>query len=162
MKHKQQVTQTLSPYNAEVTKAYHKVLKYAKDMIATLPNYETRCSLELSAKHAFSTLKIHQFVSPMLYLSLEVGSQDKMYIHFGFEQFDTESNLAGFSSKFVRELYRLTSRSLTAVNIQTNNLITTCAELYEVIECSEYNTHVFKEISYRPKVVKRKVMRAVA
>ncbi|RFZ81157.1 hypothetical protein DYU05_20585 [Mucilaginibacter terrenus] len=165
MNQKKQPNQAQLPYNAEVTKAYHKVLKFAKQMISTLPAYEARCTLELNEKHAFSELKIHQFVSPMLYLSLEVGEQDSYYIHFGYEQFDSESRLADFSSKFVRAIYRLTSRQATTIDIEdcvhTNNLITTCSELYEVIEDSAYNKHVFKEIPYRPKNVKRKLMRAV-
>ncbi|OOQ61347.1 hypothetical protein [Mucilaginibacter pedocola] len=166
MKQKPNVHPAQLPYNKEVANAYHNVLNAAKRMIAALPAYEARCSLELDEKHSFSDLRIHQFVSPLLYLSLEVGFGDKYYIHFGYEQFDTDHELAGFSSVFLRTLYRLTSKQLTAVNIEdcihTNNIITTCSELFEVIDDSNHKRHTFKEIRYKPKVSRRKLMKAVA
>jgi hypothetical protein len=155
----------IDAYNAAVTKAYFRVLDYAKDMIATLPAYEPRCSLELEESHNHSDVKTHQFVSPVFFLDLH-WSLITLQIHFGYEQFDTDSELADFSSEFVRALYKFTSKAYTKVNIEDcvhcNNIITTCSDLFEAIDDSNYKRHTFKEIPFKEKLSKRKAMRAVA
>jgi hypothetical protein len=165
MKSNQRKEQAQLEYNAAVTKAYFRVLTYAKEMIAQLPNYEARCSLELEEGHNTSEFKTHEFISPLLYLSLE-WNRLSLQIHFGYENFDTNSELADFSSEFVRALYKFTSRAYTKWNIEdcvhTNNLITTCSELFEVIDDGRNKRHIFKEIPYQEKNLKRKPMQAVA
>jgi hypothetical protein len=155
-----------SAYNVEVAKAYFKVLRMTKQIVAKLDSYEARCTLTQKQKDTYSNIRIHQFVSPLFYLSLEVGCYDKLYIHFGYEQFDVDHDLVGLSSKFVRTLYKYTSASKTELNIEdcvhANYIITTCSELYEAIESSAHHKHTFKAIPFKPKVVRRKVMLAVA
>jgi hypothetical protein len=155
----------IDAYNAAVTKAYFRTLEYAKEMIATLHPYEARCSLEFEESNSDAIFKTHQFVSPVLFLDLH-WDLITLQIHFGYECFDTNSELADFSSEFVRALYKFTSKPYTKVNIEDcvhcNNIITTCSDLFEAIDDSNHKRHTFKEIPYKERQSKRKTMQAVA
>jgi hypothetical protein len=151
-------------YNAEVRKAYHKILKQAKAMIATVEQHELRCSLVQAdrSKPVFMN-KVHEFVNPLIYLCL-MCPVDTYEIYFGFELGSSgESDFTELTSKFMRILYKSTSAEHTAINIEdcvsTYNVITECNDLFDYMHERGKSAHTFELIAYKPKPVKRKLMK---
>jgi hypothetical protein len=162
MKHKATTDKLTLAYNAEVKKAYFKVLKEAKALIATVEQHELRCTLYQAdrSKPVFMN-KVHEFVSPLIYLSL-MAPVDTYCIHFGFELgSSSQSDFTELTSKFLRKLYKLTSIEHTAINIEdcvsTYNVITEATELFDYMEERGKSNHTFELIAYKPKTAKRKL-----
>jgi hypothetical protein len=152
--------QSGSAYNAEVQKAYHKILKQAKALIATVEQHELRCSLvQANRSRPVFMNKVHEFVNPLIYLYL-MCPVDTYEIYFGFELGSSgENDFTALTSTFMRTLYKQTSAEHTAINIEdcvsTYNVITECTELFDYMEERGKSAHTFELIEYRPKSTKR-------
>lgn len=162
MKKNNQMDPQTAAYNTEVKKAYFKVLKEAKALIATVERHELRCTLYQGdrSKPVFMN-KVHEFVSPLFYLCL-MAPVDTYCIHFGFEVGGSnESDFTELTSKFLRTLYKLTSVEHTAIRIDdcvsTYNVITECNELFDYMEERGKSNHTFELIEYKPQGMKRKL-----
>lgn len=149
-------------YNAEVRKAYYKILKQAKALIATVEQHELRCSLVQAdrSKPVFMN-KVHEFVNPLIYLCL-MCPVDTYEIYFGFELGSSgENDFTSLTSKFMRTLYKLTSAEQTTINIEgcvsTYNVITECRDLFDYMEERGKSAHTFELIAYKPQFAKRKL-----
>jgi hypothetical protein len=154
------------PFNKIVKAAYYQILKEAKAMLATIEHEELRYSLvrEDKTNNAIGTI-VHEFINPLLYLRLECHKNGLHGIHYGFEQIGNDPQLSNRTAFFTRSVYRLTSKELTAINIEAcvhnDWCITQCSELYEYIE-EQQKHHQFQLIKYKPAAMKRKQMKAVA
>jgi hypothetical protein len=155
-----------SAYNKAVKEAYFKLLKFTKQLLATIERHELRCILQREDQAPLVTgSKVHELVSPLLYLALECQDSERLIIRFGFEQLSEDSEYSHITARFVRLLYTLTALENTATNIEscvnTNYVITNCSELYEHVE-DRIKHHTFSLIKYKPAVSRRKQMKAVA
>jgi hypothetical protein len=164
MKHPSNHDLPVSAYNAEVRRVYYKILKQAKALISTVEQHELRCSLVQNerSKPVYMN-KVHEFVSPLLYLCL-MCPVDTYYIYFGFDVYSRgENDYTALTSKFMRTLYSLTSAEHTTINIEdcisTYNVITECNALFEYMEERGKSNHTFELITYKPKVIKRKLQK---
>jgi hypothetical protein len=162
MKQPSNTDQRILTYNVEVRKAYHKILKQAKALIATVEQHELRCSLVQAdrSKPVFMN-KVHEFVNPLIYLCL-MCPVDTYEIYFGFELgSSSESDFTALTSKFMRILYNATSENNTAINIEgcvsTYNVITECTELFDYMEERGKSNHTFELIPYKATTIKRKL-----
>jgi hypothetical protein len=167
MNKKQSTTQTkLSPYNLAVKTAYFQLLKETKRLLATIEQHELRYTLqrEDNAEICFG-LKVHEIISPVIYLSLECKDGEDLTIHFGIEQFEEENEYSDITGKFLRILYKLTSVEQTLVNVEncicTRYVITNCSELYEVVEGNNHY-HIFSLIKHKPATSSKKRHLSVA
>jgi hypothetical protein len=156
--------QSGSAYNAEVRKAYHRILKQAKALIATVEQHELRCSLVQAdrSKPVFMN-KVHEFVNPLIYLCL-MCPVDTYEIYFGFELgSSSESDFTNLTSKFMRILYKQTSAEQTTINIEdcvsTYNVITECNDLFDYMDERGKSNHTFELIPYKAATIKRKLKR---
>ncbi|MFA6246248.1 MAG: hypothetical protein WC615_04865 [Mucilaginibacter sp.] len=154
------------PYNKAVKAAYYKILRGAKNLIATVDRHDLRCTINLTAKPIGGGEKEQQLISPILYLALDQDDDgEHLCIQFGFEQFSERNVYTDITAKFVRMIYNVTAKANNEVNIEdclyTAAVITDCSELYEAIESSHMN-YPIAVIPYKPAAVKRKQMRAVA
>ena len=162
MNKKQSTPQTkLSPYNQAVHTAYFKLLKETKQLLATIERHELRSTLqrEDNGEICFG-LKVHQIISPIVYLSLECEDGEYLSIHFGFELFEADNVYSGVSGRFLRNLYKLTSASNTGVNIEdcvsTRYIVTQCSELYEAVEGNNCH-YIYSIIKHKPTPRQRKL-----
>ena len=157
----------MSAYNRTVNTAYFKILKATTRLIATVEQHELRCTLQrpIKSEISFGT-KIHEIVSPMIYLCLECNFEARLTIHFGFELFQGDNEYSNITAKFLRMLYKLTSIEHTGINIEdcinTDNVLTSCSELYEVIEDSPFKEHTFKLIKHKVTAAQRKQRLSIA
>lgn len=152
-------------YNNEVRMAYDKILKLVTRHIATVERHDLRCTLqrrddgEIGFGH-----KVHELVSPIIYLSLECNDGELLSIHWGFEQFDERCEFSAITAQFIRSIFSFTALEHTSWNIQqcvhTDYVVTNCSELFEVIEDGN-RYHTYKVIPYKA-MAKKKSLRAVA
>lgn len=156
----------LAAYNKAVKTAYFAVLKVAKQVLATIAHEELRYSLtreDRAANEAGSI--IHEFLTPLLYIRLECGLDNAYLIHYGIETFDKPNEYAVITAKFTRCIYRLTSKELNSINIescvQVDWLITNTSEMYEYIEDGNKH-HRFELIKHRVTANQRKQLLSVA
>ncbi|UEG52592.1 hypothetical protein LLH06_16680 [Mucilaginibacter daejeonensis] len=161
MKTNKTIDPQTAAYNIEVRKAYFKILKQAKALIATMVQHELRCALVQAdrSKPIFMN-KVHEFVSPIIYLCL-ICPVDTYCIHFGFEiGVSSDSDHTELTSRFMRILYKLTSQEHTSVNIEdcvsTYNVITECTELFDYMEERGKSAHTLEVIPYK-QPLKRKL-----
>jgi hypothetical protein len=149
-------------YNEVVKQAYFTIFKAAKQLLSYIERDELRyCLIRQDETGSI----IHEFVSPLLYLRLDCGSEGHYIIHYGFELFDNPNGYAKLTASFIRYIYKLTSKEATAINIEdsvrTDWLITNCDELYAYIE-ERNKYHTFKLIPYKVTATKRKRLLSVA
>ncbi|MET3980407.1 hypothetical protein ABIB62_003008 [Mucilaginibacter sp. UYP25] len=156
----------LAAYNGAVKAAYHAILKIAKQLLSTVAHEELRYSLtreDKSANEAGSI--IHEFLTPMLYIRLDCGFDNVYSIHFGVETFDKPNEFTTLTAKFIRTIYRLTSKELTHTNIehsvQVDWVIINCSEMYQHIE-ERNRHHTFKLITHKVTAKQRKQLLSVA
>src|SRR4051812_37852988 len=111
--------QQLTPYNEAVRVAYFKVLKRATQLLSSIERDELRFTMQRSDAEpiAFGT-KVHELISPLLYLSLESPDGIDLVISFGFEQLNGDDQYAHITSNFIRTLFRLTNTENTGVDIE--------------------------------------------
>lgn len=154
-----------SPYNVEVRKAFMAILKEAKAMLAKIKQEELRYSLVREEKTITPHRRVaYEFLSPLLYLRLDVSKEDLFTIRYGFEANNSDDEISQYTGDFLRAVYRLTSRDITAIDIEgcVSNAwcITECSSLYEYVEDNNMS-HKFSLIKYKPATSGRK-MQAVA
>lgn len=151
---------SLSAYNAEVLKAYRKIFKEAKALIASVERHELRCILERTGSAEPKLFaKVNELISPILYLSLEYAGLEQLSIYYGFEQFTGKCDYSDITAKFVRLLYKLTSVEHTMINIEdcvnTEYVIAECSALYDTVEGNNKH-HTLTVIPYKRRA-KRKL-----
>jgi len=135
--------------------------------IATLQQHELRYTLQQQDNTPISVFsKVHELVSPLLYLSLQCCDGERLSIKFGFEQGGDDYRFSHITAKFLRMLYKFTASENTTVDIEscihTDYIIVNCSELYECIEDSHRSQHTFKLIKYKQSAIPRKRMLSVA
>lgn len=155
-----------SAYNKAVKGAYFKLWRGTQQLLTTVERHELRCTLQRQDRSAISFgSKVHEVINPLIYLSLECNDGELLSIHFGFEQLVEDQEYSHITSRFVRLLYKLTASENTSINIEscinTDYIITSCSELYEVVE-DRMKHHSFSLIKYKPATTRRKQMMAVA
>jgi len=153
-------------YNSVVEQAYFRVLKKAKQMLATIEQEELRFTLERSDKgETKGDMIIHEIISPVLYLRLECHTDNVMAIHFGIEPVNQLGQLSDLTSMFLRKLYEYTGQESTGANIEkcvrTDWFINLCSEMYEYIEVRN-KYHTFKQIKYRDASTRKKQILSIA
>jgi len=153
-------------YNKAVKAAYFKLWKLTQQLLATIERHELRCTLQRQDRTAIAFgSKVHEVINPLIYLSLECNDDELLSIHFGFEQLVEDQEYSHITSRFVRLLYKLTATENTSINIEscinTDYIITSCSELYEVVE-DRMKHHTFSLIKHKPAATRRKQMMAVA
>jgi hypothetical protein len=155
------------PYNVEVTKVYQKLLKQTKQLLATVERHELRYTLNWEDHTPISFgSKVHELISPLLYLSLQCRDGELLTIYYGFDQTgDEDSDYSLLKSQFMRLVYKLTATENTVINIEScisvDHIITMCSEIYESIEDNSKD-HTFVLIKHKPTATKRKQTLAVA
>lgn len=158
-------TPQLTAYNKAVKDSYAQILKIARQMLGSIEQEELRFMLEREDRSAKIGTIIHELINPLLYLRLEHHSDDTYAIHFGIEQINKIGQLSLITSQFLRMLYKQTSRNNMEINIEgcvrTDWFINSPSEMYEYIEERGLKHHIFKQLPYKPKAVKRK-LKAVA
>ena len=153
------------PYNKAVQIAFMLILKEAKSMLATIEHEELRYSLISEEKNITPIQRVlYEFVNPLIYLRLEADSEDLYTIRYGFEMSNSDNQLSSRTATFTRAVYRLTSKDVTDVDIEScvsnSWCITECSALYEYIE-DRNKHHQFALIKYKP-AASRRNMKAVA
>jgi len=154
--HQQNSKHQLSPYNTCVTRTYFKLLRATIDLLATIDSDELRRALVCGDNQPITFgVKVHQLVSPIVYLSLQCDDSETLTIHFGFEKLGGEDQISYISSRFLRLLYKLTDANRTSINIEksvvTDYVETDCMSLYEAVE--ESQLYSYRAIPYKPAVV---------
>ena len=157
---------TQSAYNKEVRQQYYKLLKQTTNLLATIEQHELRCTLQREDRSAIGFgSKVHELISPLLYLSLECNDAEQLTIHWGVDSMVGDDTYSHITSRFVRLLYKLTALENTSIDIEscinTDYIITACSELYEVIE-EKMQHHRLVLIKHKPGITRRKQMQAVA
>jgi hypothetical protein len=153
-------------YNKVVTESYFKILKETRKQLATLERDELRYCLEREDRTIPKpNTVIHEIVNPLIYLRLECKPDNRLAIHFGFEQVLSNNQYSQLTTFFIRLLFWMTSKEATPVNIEdavrTDWMINTCENMYEYIE--EHNKHhQFRLIKHKPAATQRKRMLSVA
>ena len=154
--HQQNSKHQLLPYNTCVTRTYFKLLRATIDLLGTIDSDALRGTLsrEDDAPIDFG-LKVHQFVSPMVYLSLQCDDSETLTIHFGFEKMGGEDEFSYVTSRFLRLLYKFTDVKRTRINIEdcvvTDYIETECMATYQAVE--ESQLYVYTAIPYKSAVV---------
>lgn len=155
-----QINTELLAYNKCVQAAYYKILKLARNQLATIEYEELRYSLTRSDR-----IIIHEFVTPVVYLRLDCTSYGVYAIHYGFELMQKATELSKLTASFTRAIYRLTSKEITSINIEnsvhTDWVIYNPSELYEHVE-ERNRHHTFALIKHRVTATQRKRMLSVA
>jgi len=159
--------QMLNAFNKQVYESYFKLLKETEKLLATLQQHELRFTFQRRDNSEISAFsKVHELVSPLLYLSLECPDGEKLCIKFGFEQGGDDYRFSHITAKFLRMLYKYTAMENTAFNVEkcinTDYIIVNCSELYECIDDSHKKLHTFKLIKHKPSATQRKRMLSVA
>ena len=151
-------------YNEAVKEAYFQILKQAKQMLCTVEQEELRFTLEREERTGKAGTIIHEIINPLLYLRLEHHTDHVYAMHFGIEQINQQGQLSAITTKFLRSLYKLTTKDNTAINIEncvrTDWFINSCSSMYEYVEERGNKHHTFKQLPYKP-AMKRK-LRSVA
>jgi len=148
------------PFNVQVKEAYIKILKHAKQLLATIEQEELRYMLTREDKQASSPGIVHELINPLLYLRLESHPDGNCSIHFGWELSPVFGSFYPITAAFVRFIYKVTMANNSLINIEdavrTDWVITNPSELYEHVE--EHNRyHTFQLIKYKQPNTKRKL-----
>lgn len=125
-------------YNSIVKQVYEKLFKSALLLISYIEVKPLRGVLtRQDSPNLKSGYIVHELINPLLYLRLECSTAKIYTIHYGYEQSELVSQYYPITSAFIRSIYRYTSKENTSVDIencvQTDWIITNCAELFEYI-----------------------------
>ncbi|MCJ8210811.1 hypothetical protein MUY27_13925 [Mucilaginibacter sp. RS28] len=156
-------SQKLTKRNQAITTAYYAILKAAKALLATLEEERLRYTLTRVDKHKDTkAIILHEFLSPLIYLRLELHQNDEFSIHYGYELSPVFGPYYHITAAFIRLVYKLTMASNTTINIEeavrTDWIVDNCSEAYEYLE-QRNKHHQFKLIKYRVRPVRRKLRR---
>src|SRR6185437_7294444 len=105
-------------YNAIVERVYFTILKKTKTLLANLEQEELRFTLERTNKDDPAQMVVHEFVSPVLYFRLEYYKSADLVIHFGIEQIIQDESLSILTARFLRLLFRYTSKEVLGKDIE--------------------------------------------
>ncbi len=161
-----QFTNNQLTYNQCVQLAYFQLLKQAKQMLSTIEQEELRFTLERTDRKPpqIGTI-VHELVSPLIYIRLELHTDNLMSIHFGIECVHEKGELSEITTAFLRLLYKLTSKDAYPIDIEncvrTDWFINSCNEMYSYIE-DRNKYHTFKQLKYKVTAMKRKQLLSVA
>lgn len=133
----------------EVRKVYYAILKVTKRLIATVEQHELRYTLVRENKHT-TTGVVHELLSPIFYLRLEVQQDNTLAICYGLEACAEFMHL---TMPFARTIYRLTMKEATTNNIEscisTRYYVHNPDELYAYME-DRCKYHTFELVKHRP------------
>ena len=149
-------------YNKAVTNVYFKLLKAAKELLAAKEAEPVRYTLTRCEKHKQTRqITLHDFISPLLYLRLELYPNNEMAIHYGYEAQPVFSPYYHVSASFIRLVYKLTSCNGDNINIEDairiDWIVTNSGNAYEYLEEQGTKYHDFELLKHKPKQVKRKL-----
>jgi hypothetical protein len=153
----QQLSTPEQARNNAVLSSYLAISKVTKQIIASIPQDILRFIVELDCK-AYPNLspKIHELVSPMLYLCLREAN-GLYVIHFGV---DTNTEFAVHTNNFIRSIYKLTMAQYTSVNIesciQNDSIITDTCGLFDEMQ-HKRPSYPYRAIKYKSLDGKRKL-----
>jgi hypothetical protein len=152
-------------YNKAVTNVYFKLLKAAKELLATNEAEPVRYTLTRCEKHKQTRqITLHDFISPLLYLRLELYPNNEMAIHYGYEAQPVFSPYYHVSATFIRIVYKLTSYNGEGINledaIRIDWIVTSSSDAYEYLEEQGTKYHQYELLKYKPKQMKRKLRKA--
>jgi hypothetical protein len=137
------------PYNKAVKAAYYKILKGAKNLIATVDRHDLRCTIHLTAKPIGGGEKEQQLISPILYLALDTDDDgEHLCIRFGFEQFSDRNFFTDITAKYLRMIYNVTSVANNEVNIEDCLYSSSNNGLFRVIRSNRKQPHELPYYSY--------------
>lgn len=127
-----------SKFNIEVNKVFLGLLISMKFLISSIKEDTLRGVLVRQDKpNKTDGYIVYELINPLLYLRLECNNDKLFTIHYGYEQSELVSQYYPITSAFIRSIYRYTSKENTSVDIencvQTDWIITNCAELFEYI-----------------------------
>lgn len=159
-----QLNQEQSTYNKAVIQAYFKMLKGAKELLSTIEEEPLRYSLIREDRDVRSRkLTLHQFISPLLYLRLDLHANSEMCIHYGYESLPVVSPYYVVTAKFIRMLYKLSMDNGASPNIEkairNDWVLTNIGDCYQHLEEMGHKQHQFELIPYKPNSSKRKLQR---
>lgn len=139
-------------YNTAVRQAYGRILKHAKQLLASLEQEELRFTLERMERSKKPHAVIHELISPLLFLRLECSGETLMAIHFGIEHVDQSPALAMVTAAFLRMLFKETARKKDGIDIEdcvkTDWFIKSCSEMFAYVE-ERNKYHTFKQLKYK-------------
>jgi hypothetical protein len=145
-------TSSLPAYNTAVHKAYGRILKHTKQLLASLEQEELRFTLERMERSKKPHTVIHELISPLLFLRLECSSDALMTIHFGIEHVDQSPALSMVTAAFLRMLFKETSNKKDGIDIEdcvkTDWFIKSCSEMFEYVE-ERNRYHTLKQLKYK-------------
>ena len=152
--------------NASTLKAYHSILKAAKRLLSKVEEEPLRYTLTRVERNRFTNQTIlHEWISPLLYLRLDLLPSNDYAIHYGYLTSTTFGPFYHLTSAFIRTVYRRTMRGNTSINIEetvkNDYVVQECAEAYEYVEMQQKH-HRFRLILYKTKQakpIKRKLRR---
>ena len=151
-------------YNESVQRAYKLILAKALHLLTTLEQEELRYILERKQKGAEPPIIIHELVSPIIYLRLELAQDSRMMIHFGAEPSSPFPEIQAITSTFIRILFTLTGKAYTGVDIEdcvkTDWLINVCSEMFEYLE-DRTKYHTFRKVPYKKSTARKRVLEVV-
>lgn len=156
----------LTPYNQAVRDSYYAILKVSKQLLSGFERDELRyCYIREERTNLTPDTVIHELISPLLYLRLECYPNNQFVIHYGFETSKEPNEYSRITALFVRTVYKLTSKEITAIDIQdcvhTDWYIYQCSDLFEYIE-ERNKHHTFSIIKHKVTASQRKRLLSVA
>ncbi|WDF54893.1 hypothetical protein [Mucilaginibacter sp. KACC 22063] len=149
--------------NQAIIKSFYAILKAAKELLSSIEDEPLRYTLTRIDKHKRTRQVIlHEVVSPLIYLRIELHETNDYSIHYGYETLPAFAPYFNITSAFIRLVYKLSMKDSTDINIEdavrADWVIDNCSEAYEYIE-ERNKHHRFQLIKHKPKQVKRKLMR---
>jgi len=148
-------------YNEAVRHAYGTIQRKAEQLLAPLEQEELRYVLERTESCTDPPIILHELVSPLLYLRLQLGEDSKLTIHFGAEPSSPFPEIQSITATFLRTLFTLTGKAYTGIDIEgcvkTDWFINVCSEMYEYLE-GRTKYHVFRKIPLKNHTARKRVL----
>jgi len=159
-----QLTEAQSTYNKAVLTTYFKLIKATQKLLSQIEEEPLRYLLIREDRHPTKRhITLHQFISPLLYLRLDLHATNEMCIHYGYEMLPVVSPYYEFTASFVRTLYKLTMADGVEPNIEKalriDWVLTNIGDCYEHLEEQGHRQYRFELIKFKPRQVKRKLRR---
>jgi hypothetical protein len=113
-------TQTqLAAYNEVVKVAYFKILEATQKLISSVDDEELRYTLHRvdETTIAFGS-KVHEFISPIIHLTLECNDGEQLSIHHTCRSIDEDYECPHLFARILRVVYRVTSAENTIIDIE--------------------------------------------
>jgi hypothetical protein len=159
-------TPNLPAYNTAVHKAYGRILKHTKQLLASIEQEELRFILERMERSKKPNTIVHELINALLFVRLDCSPEGVMAIHFGIEDVENSVALGAITATFLRILYAETSATKNSTIdiedcVKTDWFIKNCSDLFEYVnERNKY--HTFKQIKHKVLPHQRKKLLSVA